>query len=175
MPATVPLSRLEKLYYRLEGQHACLAWAFGQIAGAPGVVFELGLGKGRTYDHLRLNLPGRDIYVFERNVEPIEDCMPPEEFLVRGDLADTLPVHALRFRGQVVLAHADTGSYGEAHNLKMSRLVGDLLPPAVAPGGLVLSDLPLALAGFETLPLPPGAREGRYFIYRRPPSAVAAP
>jgi hypothetical protein len=164
---------LEKLYYRLESQHACLAWAFGQIAGVPGVVFELGLGKGRTYDHLRLNLPDRHIYVFERTVEPIEDCMPPERFLVQGEIAETLPLYAERFRAQVILAHADTGSFSDDHNRRMSRLVAALLPPAMAPGGLVLSDLPLDLPGFEAVALPPGAREGRYHIYRRPMTEAA--
>ena len=160
------LSRLEKLYYRLEAQHACFRWVFDRIAAMPGPVFELGLGKGRTYDHLRLNLPERAIYVFERNVTPIFDCMPPEAYLVRGDMAETLPLHASRFARQVVLAHADTGDFSRTHNAELSALVSQHLPPAIAPGGYVLSDLELAMDGFTRLPLPEGAREGRYYIYR---------
>ncbi|WP_245299248.1 class I SAM-dependent methyltransferase, partial [Sinorhizobium sp. GL28] len=45
-------SRLEKLLFRLEAQHICLEWALREIAGRPGIVFEMGLGHGRTYDHL---------------------------------------------------------------------------------------------------------------------------
>ena len=76
------LSRLDKLFYRVEAQHACLSWAFEQIADPPGVVFEMGLGHGRTYDHLRINLPDRDIYVFDREIDCIPDCRPPDNRLV---------------------------------------------------------------------------------------------
>jgi hypothetical protein len=40
------------------------------------------------------------------------------------------------------------------------------LPPLLAPGAIVLSDLPLTLVGTRSLPLPPGARDERFFIYR---------
>ena len=80
----VALTRLEKLLYRLEAQHAVLAWAFEQIAAREGIVFELGLGKGRTYDHLCRHLPGRQIWVFEREVDAIPDCVPNPAFLIEG-------------------------------------------------------------------------------------------
>ena len=54
---TADPSRLERLYYRLEAQHACFAWVFRELAALAGPVFEFGLGKGRTYDHLRRRLP----------------------------------------------------------------------------------------------------------------------
>jgi hypothetical protein len=164
------ISRLERLYFRLEAQHACFDWVFGQLEGLPGPVFELGLGKGRTYDHLRRRLPGRDIHVFERFVDPIHDCMPPEEFLVRGELADTLSGYVERFTGKVALAHSDIGDFKAEHNREMRRLVTQVLPPAVMPGGFILSDLDLEIAGFERLPLPGRARAERYHIYRRPPA-----
>jgi hypothetical protein len=49
----------------------------------------------------------------------------------------------------------------------MAQIVSAELPPALAPGGLVLSDLPLTLADAEQLSLPAGARQDRYFIYRQ--------
>ena len=163
----VALTRLEKLLYRLEAQHAVLAWAFEQIAGREGIVFELGLGKGRTFDHLRHHLPGRQIWVFEREVDAIPDCVPDPAFLVKGDIATTLPAAAARFSGQVVLAHSDVGSFDHERNIAMAKVVSSGLPPALAPGGLVLSDLPLALRGTEQVALPEGARQDRYFIYRQ--------
>jgi hypothetical protein len=165
---TTSPSRLERLYYRLEAQHACFDWVFGKLAALDGPVFELGLGKGRTYDHLRRNLPDRDIYVFERFVDPIHDCMPPEQFLVRGELADTLPPFVERFAGQVALAHSDIGDFTQEHNRQMRALVTQVLPPAVMPGGFILSDLELDLPDFETVPRPAGARDGWYCIYRKP-------
>lgn len=160
------LTRLDKLRLRLVAQDACLRWAFAEIAGKPGVVFELGLGHGRTYDHLRTYLPDRDIYVFDREVDCFEDCIPPADRMIVGDMRETVPEAVRRFAGQVILLHADTGSYGDRHNSAMQELLSATLAPAVAPNGLVLSDLKLELPGTEPVPLPPGATEGRYFIYR---------
>lgn len=160
------LTRLEKLLYRLEAQHLCLEWAFKEIAGRPGVVFEMGLGHGRTYDHLRVNLPDRDIYVLDREIDSFDDCVPPDDRLLLGDIAETLDAAVQRFGGRVVLAHADLGSYTEEHNIAMSAKLSRHLSPVLAPSALVLSDLPLALPGARALPLPAGAREDRYFLYR---------
>jgi hypothetical protein len=163
---TPKLSRLEKLLFRLEAQHACLAWAFKEIEGKPGIVFELGLGHGRTYDHLRKAMPGREIIVFERKVDSYPDCTPPESHTILGEIDDTLPKAAERFRGQVVLAHSDVGSFEAAHNARMSGIVSKYLAPALAKDALILSDLPLEVPNTKRLPLPPGAREERYYIYR---------
>lgn len=163
------LTRLEKLLFRLEAQYLCLAWAFKEIADRPGVVFELGLGHGRTYDHMREHLPGRDIYVFDRELDCFEDCIPPDDRLFIGDIDDTLATAATRFAGQVVLAHSDMGSYTQAHNDAMSAMLSRRLPAVLAPAAIMLSDLPLDLPGARALPLPSGAREGRYFIYRNGP------
>jgi len=159
-------SRLEKLLHRMEAQVACLAWAFREIAGRPGIVFELGLGHGRTFHHLRQYLPGRDIYVFDRAVDSYPDCTPSPERMIVGELAHTLPEAARRFAGQVVLAHSDVGSFSQQHNADMAALVSAKLVPALANDALVLSDLPLDIPGATRLPLPVGAREDRYYIYR---------
>ena len=162
------VTMLEKLLFRLEAQHACLGWAFGEIANLPGVVFEMGLGHGRTYDHLRTYLPERDIYVFDRQVDCFPDCTPPDDRLFLGEISDTLAEAGRgRFSGNVILAHADMGSRDKAHNITMSAKLGERLPPVLAPRAIVVSDLPLELAGVRRLPLPPGAREDRYFLYRK--------
>ena len=48
----------------------------------------------------------------------------------------------------------------------MRTLVSRHLPSALAADAIVVSDLPLEIAGARPLPLPRGAREGRYFLYR---------
>ena len=159
-------TRLEKLAYRLEAQLACFAWAFAEIAGRPGPVFELGLGLGRTYHHLRQCLPGRAIFAFDRVVNSYPDCTPDADCLVLGELSETVPAMAARHRGKVVLAHSDVGSFDAGHNAAMSRLVSRNLPPALADGAIVLSDLPLEMIDAQRLPLPSGAREDRYYLYR---------
>lgn len=161
------LTRLDRLRLRLEAQNACLSWAFAEIADRPGLVFELGLGHGRTYDHLRTHLAGRDIYVFDREVDCFEDCIPPADRMFLGNIEETLRAAATRFPNGAVLVHSDMGSYTEAHNSAMSAMLGRLLPAVLAPAAIVVSDLPLDAAGTRPVPLPPGAQEGRYFIYRR--------
>ncbi len=49
----------------------------------------------------------------------------------------------------------------------MSALVSRQLPVALAQDAIVVSDLPLEAASLRPLALPKGAREGRYFLYRR--------
>jgi hypothetical protein len=161
-------TRLEKILYRLEAQYACITWALQQISGRPGVVFEIGLGLGRTFHHLRHNLPDRRIIVFEREIQSYPDCTPDPDQLMLGDLGDTLPEAARQFEGQVILANSDVGTFESDHNAAMAKLVGTHLPPALAPGAIVMSDLPLELPGAGALDLPNGAREGRYYLYRMP-------
>jgi hypothetical protein len=160
------MSRLESLLTRLQAQAACLDWAFREIVGKAGIVFELGLGHGRTHDHLRRHLPGRDIYVFDREVDCYPDCAPDSDHMILGDLAETLPRAARRFARQVAFVHSDIGSYGPDHNIMMSALVSCALPLALAPAALILSDLPLMIEDATQLDLPPGVRGDRYFIYR---------
>ncbi len=161
-----PLSRLEKLYFRLEAQVACLAWAFGEIENRQGIVFELGLGHGRTFDHLRKNLATREIFVFDRQVDSYPDCTPEADHIILGELSATLPEAASRFPGKVILAHCDVGSFSAAHNEAMSATVSAGLAPALAPGAIILSDLPLSVPDATRLPLPASARADRYYIYR---------
>lgn len=168
MPRTTdkPLTRLDKLYYRIQAQHVCLEWAMQAVRTIPGAVFELGLGHGRTYDHLRTHMPERDIFVFDREIDCIADCTPPDDRLFLGDIGDTLRAAASHFGHGVALAHADMGTYDEARNREMTARLGTLLPPLLAPGAIVLSDLPIVIDGTESVALPPGAREGRYFLFR---------
>ncbi len=160
------LTRLEKTLYRLEAQHACLQWAFEQIADQNGVVFEIGLGLGRTFNHMRHHLADREIYAFERIVNAYPDCMPEKEYLILGELDETLPAAAKRFAGRVVLGHSDVGSFDRVSNRAVAELISRALPGALAPRAIVLSDLPLDMPGCQALPLPNGVREDRYYLYR---------
>lgn len=160
------LTRLEKTLFRLEAQYACISWALAQISGRPGLVFELGLGLGRTFHHLRHHLPDRRILVFEREVHSYPDCSPDADQLILGDLGQTLPAAALEFEGQVILVNSDIGTFAPEHNAAMARLVGLHLPPALASGAVVMSDLPLELEGAHAVELPGGARPDSYYLYR---------
>ena len=80
------MSRLDSFIRRMLAQRACLNWAAEAVADIAGPVLELGLGNGRTYDHLRELMPEREIYVFERAIGSFDRAhdmsLPPEKFLI---------------------------------------------------------------------------------------------
>ena len=160
------MSRLDSFIRRLQAQRACLDWAGRAISDLPGPVLELGLGNGRTYDHLRKILPNRDIYVFERRVVAHPDCIPPSDCLFLGELTDTLPAAANRLGQIAAMAHADLGTGVDEANAELANTVGPLLAHLVTPGGIVLSDQALAVSNWISLPEPKDVMPGRYFLYR---------
>src|SRR5271169_6835349 len=123
------MSRLDSFIRRLEAQRACLELAATVVRGLDGPALELGLGNGRTYDHLRELCPGRQIYVCERQVAAHPDCVPPAEFLLLGDMRDTLRAARERLEGRVALAHLDPAS----GNVAASRALAVELVPLIVP------------------------------------------
>ncbi len=172
MSFAVATSRLERMLARLTTQKHCLEYAAGELARVPGPVFELGLGKGRTFDHLRRLLPERELWVFDRCVHAPEDVQPDAEYLLLGDFAATLV--APRCPAQAALIHADMGSDDRAHDAEQARVLAPLIAAKLAPGGLVLCDRPLELPGCVALALPPGCDGWPYYLYRRPQAALGA-
>lgn len=161
------MSRLDSFIRRLQAQRACLDAAVQAIEQVPGLVVELGLGNGRTYDHLRKRMPERRVVVFERDPQPHPDCWPDEEDLIIGDLDDTLPEATQRWRGAVALAHSDIGTGDPVRNRRVAAALGELLPPLLVGGGIVVSDQVLTDRSLEPMPPPAGVATDRYFIYRR--------
>ena len=160
-------SRLDSFIRRLEAQRACLDWATAAIADVPGAVLELGLGNGRTYDHLRSRLAGsRELFAFDRQVAAHPDCIPDSEHLLVGDFRDTIPAVAAQHGAGCALVHADIGSGDQAATAALARWLGPALAPLLAPGAIVLCDQALEASGLALQPLPPGVPADRYFIYR---------
>jgi hypothetical protein len=162
------MSRLDLFIDRMVSQRACLNHAARAVAHLPGPVFELGLGNGRTYHHLREIMPDRMIWVFDRAAEAHPDSMPPAGRLVLGDVTRTLPQAPERIGAPAVLIHADLGGHDATRNDRFARDVSPLIEPLLAPGGMMVSSDRMYFAGLEPLPLPEGAVAGRCFIYRRP-------
>lgn len=166
------MSRLDSFIRRLEAQRACLDRAAELIAGVEGVVLELGLGNGRTYDHLRElfrsgDTRGRDIYVCERQVAAHPDCIPPDDRLLLGDMFHTLPAARPWLGGKVALAHFDAGTGDDAANRKLATGLLPLILPLLCTGGVMATQQAMVGAELEALPLPDGVPEGRYHLYRR--------
>jgi hypothetical protein len=161
------MSRLDSFIRRLEAQRACLGHATALIREVDGVILELGLGNGRTYDHLRTLFPDRDIYVCERRVAAHPDCVPPPDRLILGDLRETLPAAHARFGGRVALAHLDIGTGDAANNRELAAQLAPALVGLLGRGAVLVSDPPIAAPELEALPLPAGVAAGRYHLYRR--------
>jgi hypothetical protein len=162
------MTRLDSVIRRLMAQRAVLDWAAREVARRPGPVLELGLGNGRTYDHLRDRLPGRDIYVFERMPAAHPDCMPSKDRLVVGDICETLPAFIERIGpGRAVLIHADIGTGDQAVNQRLADRLSPFIEPLLAPGGLLVADRPFELPNSSDVSGEAGVEEGRYYVFRR--------
>lgn len=161
------MSRLDSFIRRLEAQRGCLDRAATLIRGIDGVVLELGLGNGRTYDHLRMLFPDREIYVCERRVAAHPDCVPTPEFLILGDMRETLPELGRRFGGRVALAHFDAGTGDSTANLALAAELSASIVPLLCRDGILVSDPPIAAPELAALPLPDDVAPGRYHLYRR--------
>jgi S-adenosyl-L-methionine methyltransferase len=160
------VSRLDSFIRRLEAQRACLDQAARLIAELDGDVLELGLGNGRTYDHLRQLFPDRKIYVCERWVAAHPDCVPPAELLLLGDMRDTLQKARELLVGRVALAHLDPATGNVAASRALAAEVAPLIVPLLRPGGVLVSEPAIAWRGLSPMALPRGLAPGRYNLYR---------
>jgi hypothetical protein len=161
------VSRLDSFIRRLEAQRACLDHAAELVHGVAGAVFELGLGNGRTYDHLRELFPDRPIFVCERRVAAHPDCVPPTELLLLGDMRETLPMARGQLGGRIALAHLDPGTGDVAASRTLAQELTPLIVPLLCRGAILVSEPPLASPDLAALPLPAGVDAGRYYLYRR--------
>lgn len=157
------MSRLESMRRRLSAQIDGLNWAAAQIADLPGDVLELGLGNGRSYDHLRERLPDRRIWVIDRRLEPHPSCVPPAEDFLMGE-ADAMLAALARRGARMALAHYDLGFGDVAADQAEGARLSPLIAPLIVPGGLVVSQQPLV--GFEQIAGPDTIDPDRYLFYR---------
>lgn len=158
------MSRLDSFIRRLTAQRDILNAIVGEVARLEGPVLELGLGNGRTFDHLREQLPGRRIVAFDWDVRAHGSSIPKGDDMVLGDIRET----AQRFVGiDAALAHADIGTGYDDRDAITLTWLPQLMAGVLAPGGFALSGLPLDHPQLQPMPLPQTVKEGRYFLYRR--------
>ena len=161
------MSRLDLFIDRMVTQRAALDFAIEETVAMTGPVFELGLGNGRTYHHMRERIANRDIYVFERVMASHPDSTPPEQMLILGDVIETLPKTLKKMGPVASLIHADLGGHNSEKNDIFARQVSPLIEPLLATGGLMVSSDRMYFATLAELALPAVAMKGRCFIYRR--------
>lgn len=158
--------RLSAMIDRLIAQRDCIGFAARRISTVPGVVLEVGLGKGRTYDRLRHVLPDRDIFVFDREVHCPHDVRPPPGRLFLGDFKDTLRKARLLVGRHVALAHADFGSNDRSADARLAQALAPLIGECMVPGGLVMCDHALAHPQWTALRQPTGSAAWPYYLYQ---------
>jgi len=162
VPSRPTRTRLEGFIGRLTAQRDILDKVCPLIP-ADGPVIELGLGNGRTYDHLRSHLPGRRIIAFDRALAAHRSSMPPEGDLVLGEIRETM----CSFAGTgAALVHADIGTGYADIDAETVQWLPDLVARLLRPGGMAASDLPLDHLWLEPSPLPDNVPAGRYFVYQ---------
>lgn len=157
------MSRLDSMLRRFTAQRDGLNWAGAEVAGVSGDVLDMGLGNGRTYDHLREILPDRRVWVIDRVLQCHPSCVPPEEDFLQGEAVPML--ERLKQGGhKIVLAHYDFGFGVKEQDVAEAAAMSPVIASVMAKGGIVVSGQPLV--GFEELKGPEGIPEGRYLFYR---------
>ena len=158
------MSRLDSFIRRVAAQRDVIDAVAASGTLPEGPVVELGLGNGRTFDHLRERFPGRRIIAFDRALGAHVCSTPGPGDLVLGEIAET----AAGFAGmEAALVHADIGAGDDAVDARTLTWLPQLVVSLLRQGGLAASGLPLCHPDLEALPLPAGVAKDRYFLYRR--------
>lgn len=157
------MSRLDSMLRRLGAQRDGLNWAAARIAGQPGDVLDMGLGNGRTYDHLREILPDRRIWVMDRVMQCDPSCVPPEADFLMGEAEPMLGKLAAT-GARIALAHYDFGRGIKDEDVAEAARLSPLIARVMAPGALLVSGQPLT--GFTPIAGPNSIAPDRYLFYR---------
>jgi len=159
------MSRLDSFIRRLSAQRDILNHVESDLdlpEGGP--VMEIGLGNGRTFNHLRELFPDRRIVAFDRAMGAHASSVPKEGDLVIGEIDQT----AKAWIGTgAALVHADIGTgYDEKDAVTLTWLP-QIVAGMLAEGGIAVSGLPLQEKSLNPLPVPPSVPRDRYYLYRK--------
>ncbi|GAA0783974.1 hypothetical protein E1180_09530 [Roseibium denhamense] len=161
------MSRLDSFIRRMTSQKILLEYLVSKVNETEGPVLELGLGNGRTYDHLREIYPNKEIYAFDFVMECHPSCAPDADHMISGDIRDTLAFCEPRIGSKAAFAHVDIGSADPTFDLSIAHWLAPLLDKCMTVGGYILTALPLDLPNYAEEEKPEGIHPGRYHIYRK--------
>ncbi len=156
------MSRLDSMLRRLTAQRDGLNWAASRIADKDGDVLDMGLGNGRTYDHLREILPNRRIWVMDRVLQCHPDSTPPEQDFLQGE-AEPMLERLAREGHKMAMAHYDFGRGIKEEDVAEAARLSPLIAQVMQPGGLLISGQPLV--GFDQIKGPETIAPDRYLFY----------
>lgn len=157
------MSRLNSMMRRLAAQADGLEWGHSVLAGTSGDYLDMGLGNGRTFDHLREIAPDRRIWVIDRALKCHPSCVPPAQDFLEGEAEEML----IKLAGngtKIILGHYDFGFGEKAKDVAEAARLSVLIRDVMAPGGALVSGQPLV--GFEAVRGPETVAPERYYFYR---------
>ena len=141
-------------------------WSAKNIHKQRGVVLEFGLGKARTFDHMRKLLPQRDVYVFEREIAAHPDCIPHPAFQFIGDFRDSIPRAIEQLGRSAALAHLDIRTGQKNTSLALASKIAPCIEKLLCVNAIVVSDQKVERWRSYKLPLLAGIPENRIHLYR---------
>ena len=159
------MSRLDSFINRMSAQRDLINHVRDQgDLPKEGVVFEIGLGNGRTYSHLRECFADRRVIAFDRKLAAHASATPDPQDFVEGEINET----GQAFIGwNAALVHADIGTgYDDKDAITLTWLP-QMVAGMLQSGGYAVSGLPLEHPDLEAQPQLPTIKPGRYFHYRR--------
>lgn len=161
-----PASRLDVFIARMRAQKVFLEQVAASL-DVDGPVLELGLGNGRTFDHLRTILPDREIFVFDRSVTAHPASIPDGAHMIIGEIRETMAYCGPRVGAPAAFVHCDLGTGDPTADLAKAAWLAPLIAERTAERGYIASGIALAFDGFTELPRSEEARLGRYWLYRK--------
>ncbi len=157
------MSRLESMMRRLTAQKLGLEWAAEKTADLAGGALEIGLGNGRTYDHMREILPKRHIWVVDRILQCHHSCIPPTKYFLQGEAG--LMLQRLKSENRkIALAHYDCGMGVKEKDVAEAAMLSPKIAAVMAPGGIIVSGQPLV--GIHQVDGPDAIAPDRYYFYQ---------
>lgn len=161
------MSELDRMISRLVTQRACLNFAGTALADIDGSVLEVGLGKARTFDHIRGLFEDRAVYAFDFEVHAPKRLVPPSEALFLGDFRETLVQAEKKLGRSAALVHADIGSRDRAADAVLAAEISPMISALLVAGGIVITDREMGGEGWTALDMPEGVSgDWPYFMYR---------
>ncbi|MBX2885881.1 MAG: class I SAM-dependent methyltransferase [Granulosicoccus sp.] len=159
------MSRLDSFIRRMTAQRDILNAVLNlSLLPDKGDIFELGLGNGRTFSHLRELFPQRRVIVFDRVMQAHSSSIPEPENLIIGEISEL----GKQFAGHdAAMVHADIGSGSDEVDAVTLQWLPDLTASMLASQGIAVCGLPLDHPLLSPLPLPSGIDSNRYFLYRK--------
>ncbi|MBE1294233.1 MAG: hypothetical protein GJ677_17260 [Rhodobacteraceae bacterium] len=157
------MSRLNSMMRRLAAQADGLEWGNTMVDSLKGDFLDMGLGNGRTYDHIREIAPERRIWVIDRALNCHHSCVPPEEDFLQGEAEEMLKKMAADGT-KVALAHYDFGFGDKEKDVAEAARLSAMIKEIMLPGGVLVSGQPLV--GFEQVRGPTTVAPERYYFYR---------